>query len=119
MMSSLLPLFTFLAVVMGVTAVASLFADMFQRDRNRVKDRLDVEFRDKQREKVKRSLLFKEVESIQGGAAEDGKSRRTTWREWFQTMVDQSGLQVTLKRLLTYCGGLGAVLALTGWIIAS
>ena len=39
MQSALLPLLTFLAVVMGVVAVFSLLADVFLRDKQRVQGR--------------------------------------------------------------------------------
>jgi len=104
---ALLPLMTFLAVVMGVFSVASLISDFFLRDRARVQDRLDVEFHDKQREKVKRSLLFKAGDPFQVDAMEGAQAPRLTWRERLQAMLDQSGLELTQNQLLSYCGGVG------------
>lgn len=112
MPSVLLPLLTFLAVVMGVAAVFSLLSDLLRRDQKRVKDRLDVEFRNKQRDKVKRSLLFKESDSLQADLADGGPDPRLSWREKIQAMLDQSGLELTVTRLLAYCGGVAGACAL-------
>lgn len=116
----LLPLLTFLAVVMGVVAVFSLLSDLFQRDQKRVQDRLDAEFRVKQREKVKRSLLFKEPDSVQAELADGGQSPRLSWREKIQLTLDQSGLELTVNRLLTYCGAVaGGCALLVGLLLHS
>ena len=108
MQSALLPLLTFLAVAMGVTAVFSLLSDLFQRDRKRVKERLEVEFHHKQREKVKRSLLFKQGDSFQAEILDNVQAPRLSWGERLQAMLDQSGLELTKTRLLSYCGGVAA-----------
>lgn len=108
MQVALLPMLTFLAVAMGVTAVFSLLSDMFSRDRNRVQDRLDVEFHNKQREKVKRSLLFKEADPFQVDFQEGAQVPRQSWRDWLQSLLDQSGLELTQKGFLTYSGSAAA-----------
>ena len=112
MPSIVLPLLTFLAVVMGIAAAFSLLSDFFLRDKKRVQDRLDVEFRNKQRAKVKRSLLFKDADFAHAEAIEAGATVQLTWREWLEAMLDQSGLELTLNRLLIYCGGAAAGSAL-------
>lgn len=104
MQAALLPLLTFLAVAMGVTAVFSLLSDLFLRDRERVQDRLDVEFHNKQREKVKRSLLYKESDPFQVEALAGTKPPRLTWSEWLQVLIDQSGLEMTQTRFLILTG---------------
>jgi tight adherence protein B len=108
MQAALLPMLTFLAVAMGVTAVFSLLSDMFSRDRNRVQDRLDVEFHNKQREKVKRSLLFKEADPFLVELQEGAQVPRRSWSDWLQSILDQSGLDLTQKGFLTYCGSAAA-----------
>ena len=110
---ALLPLLTFLAVVMGVIGVVSLMSDMFKRDRARVQDRLDVEFRNKTRERAKRSLNFKD-EILK---AEGGQVLWLRWRDSLQALLDQSGLEMTLKQLLSYSGGWGAVVGLVAGLV--
>jgi tight adherence protein B len=117
---AVLPLLTFLAVVMGIFAAYSLFSDMFLRDRVRVQERLDVEFHNKQREKVKRSLLFKTMGAFQGEAQEGAPEPKLSWREHLQTMLDQSGLDLTKNQLLSYCGAVAAGCGLlTGFFFRS
>ncbi len=116
MQNAILPILMFLAVIMSVLAVYSLVTDIFVRDRKLVQDRLDVEFHNKQREKVKRSLLFKGADPFQINPSE-GDQPRPTWSEWLQSILDQSGLELTKMRLLIYsvsvalgCGLLAGVL---------
>jgi len=99
---ALLSLLTFLAVIMGVWGVASLLGDVFGRDRQRVQERLDVEFRNKTREKAKRSLQFKD-ELMK--AAEGVQPPWIRWRDNMQAMLDQSALEFTLKQLAGYSAG--------------
>jgi tight adherence protein B len=103
MPSALLPLLTFLAVVLGIVGVYSLMSDLFLRDRRRLQERLDVEFHNKQRERAKRSLLFKDQEQFRFDFADGRSAPRPTWRERLQGMLDQSGLELTRSRLLNYC----------------
>lgn len=103
MASALLPLLTFLAVVSAI-AVLSLLGDLFLRDRKRVQGRLDDEFRSIQRDKIKRSLLFKQAESSSFDPSDGGPVTRRTWRDWLQEMLDQAGLDCTPKGLLGFCG---------------
>ena len=112
MQSSLLPLLTFMAVAMGIFAVASLLSDIFASDRQRVQERLNAEFHNKQREKAKRSLLFKGTDPFQFEAMESPQAVRATWAEWLQTTLDQSGLELTQYGMLVYSGISAAVLGL-------
>src|SRR5438094_9205589 len=51
---------TFLATAIGILGVCSFVADLFLRDRSRVLRRVDEELRQRQRESVRRSRLFKD-----------------------------------------------------------
>lgn len=100
MPAALFSLLIFLAVVLAIFSVYSLLSDLFLRDKRKVQDRLDVEFRHKQRERVKKSLLYKDAE-LRSELAENGGPRQSL-RERVQGMLDQSGLELTLQRLLGY-----------------
>lgn len=120
MQSALLPLLTFLAIAMSVTAVFSLLGDVFLRDKKRVQERLDVEFHNKQRDKVKRSLLFKESDPFQVDPSEGVRAPKQTWSEWLQSMLDQSGLELTQSGLLYWSAGVAAGCGLlTGLLMRS
>lgn len=98
----LMTILTFLAVVLGIFSLYSLLSDLFLRDRRKVQERLDVEFRNKQREKAKKSLLFKDVEKLRGETADGTPTPRLTVQERIQGMLDQSGLELTMTRLLSF-----------------
>lgn len=120
MQSAWLPLLTYSAVLMCAAAVFSLLADVFLRDRKRVQERLDVEFYNKHRDKVKRSLLYKETDAFQLDPLDGAQAYRQTWTEWLQSMLDQSGLELTQARLLYYSGGCAAGCGLlTGLLMRS
>jgi tight adherence protein B len=108
MHGALLPLLTFLAVALGIFGVYSLLSDLFLRDRQKVQDRLDVEFHHKQRERAKKSLLFKELDQLRNAPQDGAPLPKPSFRERVQAMLDQSGLELTLKRLYSFSAG-GAV----------
>ncbi|HUE74890.1 MAG TPA: type II secretion system F family protein [Pirellulaceae bacterium] len=118
-MSDLLfPLLTFLAVVLAIFGAYSLLSDLFLRDRRKVQDRLDAEFHSKQRERAKKSLQFKDLQSPRGEVAEGAKTPSLSIRQRLQAMLDQSGLELTLQRLFSYSAiaALVAGLAVGMWL---
>ena len=71
-----LSLLAFGAVVMAVAGAYSILSDVYLRDRARVSDRVDDEFRKRQRERVKKSLLNKDLAQLSVEAAgDDGDAR--------------------------------------------
>ena len=59
-------------MVTAVAGVYSIVSDLFLRDRSRVSQRVDDEFRKRQRERAQKSLLFKDLGQL---AAEAGRRR--------------------------------------------
>jgi len=118
MSSLLLSLLTFLAVVLAIFGAYSLLSDLFLRDRRKVQDRLDAEFHSKQRERAKKSLQFKDLQSPRGELSEGATTPTLTIRERLQAMLDQSGLELTLNRLFVYSAiaALVAGLAVGLWL---
>ena len=108
MSSILVPFLTFLAVVLGTFGVYSLLSDLFLRERKKVQERLDAEFHTKQRAKVKKSLLFKDVDQLRSESTEGAPAPPLKVRDRLQAMLDQSGMEVTLRRLLSYSAGAAA-----------
>jgi tight adherence protein B len=108
---ALLILLTFGAVVAAVAGVYSILSDLYLRDRSRVSQRIDDEFRKRQRERARRSMLFKDFNQLAAEAAGDLVAR-STLRRWLETMVEQSGLDVTVRKLVTMSAAAGLVLGL-------
>jgi tight adherence protein B len=97
--TTFLSLATFLAVVTAVAGVYSIMTDLFLCDRARVSRRIEAEFLKHQRGQPRRSSLFKDPTQfiVDLPANECGE---TGWRQWFEAMIDQSGLVLTPERLL-------------------
>jgi tight adherence protein B len=104
----LLSILTFGAVVMAIGGAYSILSDVYLRDRSRVSHRIDEEFRRRQRERVKRSLLNKDL----GQLAAEAEADREGWlsvSQRLEALVEQSGLNLTVARLqaITAVSGLG------------
>jgi tight adherence protein B len=91
-----LMLLTFGAVVAAVAAAYSLAADLFLRDRARIGQRIDEEFRGKQRQRARESLLFKDLHQLAFDAAEEESSPGL--RRRLEALIEQSGLDLTVRR---------------------
>jgi len=92
----------FLAFLAAVTAVAggySILSDLYLRDRSRVSQRVDEEFRKRLRDRAQKSLLFKDLRELATETAA-GDVGQSSWRHRFEAMVEQSGLDLTPNRLV-------------------
>jgi tight adherence protein B len=110
---ALLTVLTFLAVGMAVLGAYSLLSDMFLRDRSRVSQRVDRELRSRQRDQVRKSTIFKSLETGAGQAETLG---RPTWRTRLEAFIQQSGVTITTERLLTFTVVTGLALGLVAGI---
>lgn len=106
MSAPMLSLLTFLAVVLGVMGTYSILTDLFLHDRTRIKTRIDDEFRRKQRSKAEHSSLFRNLHQFAAEADADGEGRKTVSQR-FTAMVEQSGLDVTPRKVLMTAVGVG------------
>jgi tight adherence protein B len=113
---SLLPLVTFMAAIAAVAGVYSIATDLFLRDRSRVSRRVDDEFRTRQRDRAKKSLLFKNLAQVVAEASAEDKVE-TGLRQRFEAMVEQSGLDLTPDRLLGIMAGAGLSLGAFGGVV--
>jgi tight adherence protein B len=112
----LLFLLTFLAGVLAVVGIYSILSDLYLRDRSRVSKRVDEQLRARQRERVKKSLLFKDLVPLAGETASDTEERPTL-RQRFESLLEQSGLDLSLRRLLLIMAGAGLVVGLVANLI--
>ncbi len=108
MSAPLLGLLTFVAVALAVAGAYSIFSDLFLRDRSRVQDRVDDEFRRKQRKRAEHSNLFRNLGQLARDAESDQELHPPRWRR-FGSMVEQSGLDTTPQKILIIAGVMGLV----------
>jgi tight adherence protein B len=111
----LLPMLTFVATVAGVAGVYSIVSDLYLRDRARVSNRVENEFRQRLRDRAKKSLALKDIRELvpDGSAGELKPSLRLR----FETMVEQSGLALTPARLFTIALVSGLALGALGGLL--
>jgi tight adherence protein B len=100
----LLMLLSFLAVALAIAGAYSILSDVYLRDRSRVSKRMDEELRKRQRERARKSTLFKNLGSLLPEEAAEGEVRLTL-RQRFEAMIEQSGLELSPQRLLTFMAG--------------
>jgi tight adherence protein B len=114
MTALLINLLTFLAVFLAIFAVNYVLVDLRASDRKRVRKRMDEQVRQQQREKARTSLH--EFSKI-AAEARAGKQESTELRERLTLWIDQSGLSISLRYLVTLSSVCGGVLGLAGGAI--
>ena len=110
MSPALLMILTFLAAAAAIAGAGSVASDLFLRDRSRLRSRIDDEFRGRQRDRARRSLLFKELGQVSAEAA----GERAGLAERFAAMIEQSGLDLEPRQLLVITVAAGLALGLLG-----
>jgi tight adherence protein B len=109
----LLPILTFGAVLAAVAAAYSVITDRYLRDRSRVSDRIDDEFRRRQRDRARKALIFKDLNRLAPDAGGD-QDAAPNLRGRLEAMVEQSGMDLTLQKLLTIAAAAGLGCGLLG-----
>ncbi len=113
---TLLPFLTFGAVLAAVAGAYSIYTDLYLRDRSRVNERIDDEFRKRQRERARKALVFKNLNQLAFDAAGD-QERAPDLRMRLHAMLEQSGLDLTFEKLLTISAGAGLVCGVSGGVL--
>ena len=106
----------FVAAVTAVLGIFSIISDLFLRDRTRVSQRVDDEFRKRQRDRAQKGLLFKDL-SVMGSEAAEDVAKDNSWRERLVLTIEQAGMELTPKRLLGFIGASGLLAATIGTLI--
>lgn len=103
----LLTALTFVAAVLAVVGLYSVWRDLYSRDK--VAKRLDDELRGRQREQIRSSPLFKDLGRLAKEASEEEET--ATAGERFAAMVEQSAVNVTPRKLLLMAAAAALVAA--------
>jgi tight adherence protein B len=112
---AILTFLTFIAVVTACAGIYSILSDLYLRDRSKVSQRVDEEFRKRVRNKAQKSMLFKDLRALAVEPA--GEEQLPSLRHRFDGMVEQSGLDLTPSRLLAITAGASIGLGLVGALI--
>jgi tight adherence protein B len=104
MSPTLLAVLTFLAAALTVAGICSVFADLFVRDRSRMQRRLDEEFRQRQRDRIRRSALFKNLSQLAAESAEEEAAESLHQR--LARVLEQSNLNINARQLAYLMAGL-------------
>lgn len=115
MTPTLVTILGFFATVLTFAAVYSLLSDLFFRHAARVNRRLDDEFRTTQRERAKKSTLFKVRHKIPTEGA--GNTAKVSPRQRVEALIEQSGLALDPQQLLAFSAAGALILGgLAGWL---
>jgi tight adherence protein B len=109
MTPAVLYVLVFLACVLVFASIYSVLTESFQRNNTLIRQRLDDEFRCQHREQAKRTPVFKDLakplaEFLSDSGAKIGIQQRC------QLTLDQSGMKITLGRLVFFAVILGSLL---------
>ncbi len=106
MSPALVTLMTFLAVGTLVIGIYSILSDLFLRDRSQISQRVDEEFNRVQRDRARKSAVFKSPQVLLGN---DEVQDTRSLQQRVEELIEQSGLTITSQRLLllTAVSGLG------------
>ena len=102
---------TFLAVFLAVFAANAVLVDLHSGERKRLRKRMEEQFRTQQVQRARTTPLPKDFSQIAAEAMAENERRRGV-REWLKQLVEQSGLDMTVGRLLTLSAVMGLALAL-------
>lgn len=104
MTAFLLSIGVFIFVAAALVSGWTLVSDLIFRDRRRIDQRIDDQFRHQLREKAEESSLFRDFSETASVADE---SHSPTRLERFRLMVERSGLNLRPDRLLIIMGAVG------------
>jgi tight adherence protein B len=103
---TLMTALAFLAGASAVGGVYSILSDLFLRERTRVDRRLREASRTRDRDKARRGRLFKDLVELKAWT-EAEEPDATSLNQKFESMVEQSGLNWSVNRLLALVAGVG------------
>lgn len=106
----------FAGAFLGVYAANAVLLDLFPRERKRLSQRLDEEFRRRQREHARHSPLFKDLSELAAEAVAD-REDPANFRKRFKLWIEQAGLDITLRRLVLTAGASGLALGALSFLL--
>lgn len=112
-------LLTFLAVLMFVVSFGSLLSDIYTQKPKKLSRRLDEEFHRKQRDRVQKSVLFKDLHKLAAEPFGVDPDLPKSWKGKLEHLLEQSGLDWTIPQFVAMTVGGGISLSLFGLLRGS
>jgi tight adherence protein B len=112
-------LLTFLAVLMFVVSFGSLLSDVYTQKPKKLSRRLDEEFHRKQRDRVQKSVLFKDLHKLAAEPFGVDPDLPKSWKGKLEHLLEQSGLDWTTTQFVAMTVGGGISLSLLGLLRGS
>ena len=109
-------LLTFVAVFLAICAGNAVLLDFHSSERKRVRQRMEEQFRAQQRQRARTSPLLQDFSKIAAEVAAENRSDRNVGNS-FRFLLEQSGLDLTFGRLVTYMAFSGTSLALIAGLL--
>ena len=108
---------TFLTVFLAICAGNAVLLDFHSSERKRVRQRMEEQFRAQLRERARTSPLLQDFSKIAAEATAGIRTDRNA-ESYLKYLVEQSGLDLTVARLVSYMTASGVFLALgTGLLL--
>ena len=106
----------FLAVFITIFAINAVLVDLHSSERKRVRKRLEEQYRKRQTERVRSTMVNKDLSQIAAEVQAEGATEET-FTQRLQFTIDQSGLDITVSRLMTIAGSTAGILALASFLL--
>jgi len=111
----------FMAAFFGIFAINLILVDLFHREREEVLRRLSEELMEQQRQKAREQTVVANKDPLSELIAEASREsrRQKGILERLEELTMQSGLRMTMSKLLTICGAAGLLMAFVVFGISS
>ncbi len=117
MTPAVVPLLTFLTGVLLVVGAYSLYSDLVLRDRTRIALRVDQEFRQRQRDRIRKSALFRGPGRFDPGVLDEDALPALGPRERLALLIEQADLRFGPGKLMLAAVVAGAALTALGLLL--
>lgn len=104
----------FVAVFLMICAANAVLVDLHSSERRRLNRRMEEQLRRRQRERARQARSSKEFSQIAAEAIADNKQGSQDVQHWLRDLIEQSGVDISLARVMAIaaiCGGLLGITA--------
>ena len=111
MTGSIVTTFAFLTGFLGICGLNLVITDIFLKDRERAKKRMEAELRSRERSRTRSAIAGQDLSRLAEEAFREAQTPRSPLAR-LDELVEQSGLEIKVSYVLAACIGLASVVAL-------